>query len=391
LFYDKPNTTLYFVLVQVIKTIPLVKAFLMKNLYLGRNRVLQALGAIGIVLLGSSISAYAQGGRPAPIGKSFEKEAPPKPIIIGLTPKAEIEVVREALDYAKLGKLASNTNAAVYATVVVQTGNSTNVANGTSVLYAFGRVTPVGKEPGDSLTGSLAISTISPTSGNPLPTMQKTNQTIDFSLNAKGRATFLWKIGGKPFLGRAASTIDLSANSKLLHGDIPYFGGGSRVTVRLSHSIFPLQIEEPSPSPKPASAAQPKGMRLRLDSIVKTTNSEDGVNDNICEMYGTLSLGGQKFWDFAPVNTQPNFTHPGTPVFYNIYFDKPETFLLVLAGVIKDEDEWSGDDIMWNASGTQVNLKSVYDSPTKSITINGDRKSESADLILTVSKVSDLY
>ena len=305
----------------------------------------------------------------------------------------EISLIREAIDHAKLGKLGPGVDAAVYATVIVSQPNSVQPANSNNVLYAHGQIFPAGSGAGERLKGTLKLLGVSPSAGNPAPKINDNNQQLDFSLDPKGQGSVLWKLNDKAFLGRPAATIDFGSTSKLLFAETPYFGSGSVVTVRLSNSISPLQIEEPKapPKPAPAPAAKPRGARIRVDTVIKTTNSADGVNDNACEMAGHIKLGGVSIVDTATMTTYAGFKHNGIPRTFDVYFDQPETILLTLSGYLKDSDEWSSDDTMWNATGTQVNLKKLFEANGATFEIPGDRNSESADLLLSASKIADLY
>lgn len=81
-----------------------------------------------------------------------------------------------------------------------------------------------------------------------------------------------------------------------------------------------------------------------------------------------------------------------------MYFDNPDTQKLTVSGSLYDRDGnnpgnlWVGnnDDSMWKPSSQEFDLKQILEERGGTITVAGDRKSENADVKITVQKIADI-
>jgi len=168
------------------------------------------------------------------------------------------------------------------------------------------------------------------------------------------------------------------------------------VIVLLSMVLFPLTY-----TPE-AQAAQPKGIRLKVSCYFRVTNAIDGTRDDEVEIYGTVKFNGSTKWNvsrenaFGAVRDLNKRIEVGEQTF-DVIFGRSSTAVVKIDGFLKDRDESGGDDAMWNPMkrtlsldinklyrmGAQNRLNGLYTS-------FGDRDRESADLMIIVSKVSDI-
>ncbi len=168
------------------------------------------------------------------------------------------------------------------------------------------------------------------------------------------------------------------------------------LVVLLSTVLFPL-----ANTPE-AQAAQPKGIRLNVSCYFRVTNAIDGTRDDEVEIYGTVKFNGRTKWNvprenaFGAVRDLNKRIEVGEQTF-DVIFGRSSTAVVKIDGFLKDRDESGGDDAMWNSMkrtlaldinklyrmGAQNRLNGVYTS-------FGDRDRESADLMIIVSKVSDI-
>lgn len=164
--------------------------------------------------------------------------------------------------------------------------------------------------------------------------------------------------------------------------------------------------------------ANPRGMRVRVRSFFTVTNSDDGVADNVVEVYGIVNFNGQQVWRVArdnarSIDNKPNPNSPDVATTgpqnneietssrtFDVVFGSSSTWNLIVTGYMNDRDKGvlNKDDGMWNPFNIPqvVNIKRMADKLKRRgqeqyFTLAGDRDSESADLTLVVSKISDIY
>lgn len=147
---------------------------------------------------------------------------------------------------------------------------------------------------------------------------------------------------------------------------------------------------------------KPRGMRLRVRGYFDVTNSDDGFRDNDVEVFGIVNLNGQPIWKVARQNAV-NATNKGRKIYtsdrtFDVIYDNPSTWNLIVSGYMNDRDSGSKDDAMWNSYSIPrvINLKKVSDRLTvigdgEESTLLGDRDSESADLHLFFTRSSDIF
>ena len=142
----------------------------------------------------------------------------------------------------------------------------------------------------------------------------------------------------------------------------------------------------------------PRGAHLYVRSHFDVTNSDDGVGDDTVEVYGNVKFNGSTMWN-VPVKDAISITHNDEyhistrGRFYDVIFNDPKTWNMIVTGFLNDHDKLSKDDAMWNPFGLPivVNLKDLFQRKKTVFTLPGDHESESADLILEVNWNSDIY
>lgn len=176
------------------------------------------------------------------------------------------------------------------------------------------------------------------------------------------------------------------------------------------HSAQAARVAKSSCQPP----AKPRGVRLSVLSSFSVTNSSDGLGDNDVEVYGYLHLDGQSAWRVARADAisvggasiQRSRTVRGSKLTFDVIFDDSETWGLKIKGRMHDRDKGSNNDGMWNpyAIGHSINLKVMYDkfygrasekvrklNPSERYVWEGDGESESANLILIIQRVEDIF
>lgn len=153
--------------------------------------------------------------------------------------------------------------------------------------------------------------------------------------------------------------------------------------------------------PRSSNQPQPRGVRLSVYSYFVVTNSEDGVRDRDVEVYGYLNINAKRIWTVQKKNRiegcRPYRRIVAGWYEYEVMFDKPSSWTLLLNGYAKDYDAGSDDDGMWNPRNIPrtVNIKHLYEKQQRSqkaaLTLAGDRQSENADLVLELGTSTLIY
>lgn len=151
----------------------------------------------------------------------------------------------------------------------------------------------------------------------------------------------------------------------------------------------------------PAEAA-PSGIRLKVSCYFRVTNAMDGNRDDEAEIYGEVRFNRFTKWSvtrdnaFGAVRDLNKRIDAGDQTF-DVLFARSSTAIVNIEGFLKDRDESGGDDYMWNPMRRTIalDIRKVYDMGAQRrqngvYTSQGDRSGESADLIIIVSKVSDI-
>lgn len=152
---------------------------------------------------------------------------------------------------------------------------------------------------------------------------------------------------------------------------------------------------------KPSSCANPRGVRLTIYGFWSVTNSEDGFRDNNVEMYGSVRFNGQHVWQVAKQNAISSRNHRNdintASRTFDVIFDDPATWTLRVNGFLYDYDKGSDDEPMWNPRQQirSVNIKRMNDLSKARrdarVYLKGDNDSESADLVVLISKSEDIF
>ena len=167
-----------------------------------------------------------------------------------------------------------------------------------------------------------------------------------------------------------------------------------------------------------STCANPRGMKVRVRSFFTVTNSDDGVADNVVEVYGNVAFNSQRVWNVTrdnarSIDNKPNPNYPDVMTTgpqnneiqtssrtFDVIFDSSTTWNLIVTGYMHDRDKGvlNKDDGMWNPFKMPqvVNIKRMADKLKRRgqeqyFTLAGDRDSENANLTLVVSKVGDIY
>ena len=146
----------------------------------------------------------------------------------------------------------------------------------------------------------------------------------------------------------------------------------------------------------------PRGAHIFVRSYFNVTNSDDGVADRTVEVYGNVRFNGSTMWNVSSKNAIRATEHDKTHIytrgrFYDVIFNDPKTWNMIVTGFLNDHDKLSKDDAMWNPLGLPlvVNIKDLFPRNKTVVprvfTLAGDHDSESADLVLEVGWNTDIY
>ena len=213
-------------------------------------------------------------------------------------------------------------------------------------------------------------------------------------------------IAGKPFLGRPAEIVKLENRYRapFLRGTVIWDGEECTFSIFFS----PMQTtEKPKPvfsDPDPIPSAQKAiGARYQVRGRVVVANAEDGLGDKTCEIIGEVGIKrlrnekGVKvsektkrlFWIVPQdVIKGMEFKFPDN-LFFDVYDDDQSQWRL--EGRFFDNDLDSADDEMWPSQEDALRFNFRTMAGKGEFNYPGDRDSESVEVYITVTKVSDLY
>lgn len=152
-----------------------------------------------------------------------------------------------------------------------------------------------------------------------------------------------------------------------------------------------------------SSCADPRGVRLSVRSFFRVTNADDGFMDNDVEVYGVVNFNGRQVWRTARDNafTARKVANVNaiqvTERTYDVIYNDSRTWRLIITGYLNDSDSGSKDDAMWNPSSMPriVDIKRSIEQAGRGrrgiVILPGDNNSESAELVLQITRESDIY
>lgn len=152
-----------------------------------------------------------------------------------------------------------------------------------------------------------------------------------------------------------------------------------------------------------ARCPAPRGVRLEVRSFFRVTNSDDGFKDNDVEVFGVVNFNGQRVWRTARDNafTMRKFVNDNvievTNRTYDVIYAQPSTHKLIVTGFLNDRDKSSKDDAMWNPLSLPliVDMKGAIEKAAvgrrANIVLAGDNNSESAELVVQITRESDIF
>ncbi len=150
-----------------------------------------------------------------------------------------------------------------------------------------------------------------------------------------------------------------------------------------------------------SSCAPRRGVRLTIYGFWSVSNAEDGFRDNNVEMFGAVNFNGQNVWRVSKQNAisskdRRNSINTASRTF-DVIFDNPATWTLRVNGFLYDFDKGSDNEPMWNPRQQvrNVNIKRMNEQSEARrdarVYLPGDRDSESADLVILISKSEDIF
>ncbi|CAN5331161.1 hypothetical protein BH10ACI2_BH10ACI2_02830 [soil metagenome] len=210
----------------------------------------------------------------------------------------------------------------------------------------------------------------------------------------------------KPFLGRPMEYARFKniPNAPYTSGNVIWDGVETPVSIFLGYEqVNAGTVAIRKPPPKPST---PIGARYQITGHIQIANAEDGVLDSTCEIYGLVRLirfrnekgekiPGEPIMLFKIIEQDVmagmDFKFPNN-LFFDIYDDDKSEYRLDGSFFDRDKGQGlSGDDLMWPDPENPMRFdfrkyagKGEYNYP-------GDRDSESVEVYLTVTKVSDLF
>lgn len=208
-------------------------------------------------------------------------------------------------------------------------------------------------------------------------------------------------ISGKPFLGRPASVVTLEASYRapFSRGKVIWDNEEYGISIFLS----PNQVKAGKPEIRD-TPAKPIGARYQVTGRVVIANAEDGVGDNTCEISGYVFLrqlrdangvkvdkpNGKILFQIIPQDVIKGmvFKFPND-LFFDVYDDDKSQYNL--GGGFVDNDTNSADDAMWPDAANAMRWDFRRMAGQGEHNYPGDRDSESVEVYITVTKVSDLY
>ncbi|RYG66784.1 hypothetical protein EON80_14780 [bacterium] len=226
------------------------------------------------------------------------------------------------------------------------------------------------------------------------------DNALFFNIDTPGslKVGLTWTIAGKPFLGRGQTNYDAKEvpDKNFIRAIGPWQGKLSIIEIYFESRE--VSTTPPPPINIPGGQKKPIGKRYLIQGYFVVTNSEDGIADNTCEVYGDLyAYGlGKKGSPKRPLinyvqgqDLMKGQTIPFTNKFYvDNFFENPMGDQIVIQGAYWDGDLDSADDDMYRATKRFGLEKS---SKLGEINIPGDNDSESLDVRFTVKFVEDLY
>ena len=221
-------------------------------------------------------------------------------------------------------------------------------------------------------------------------------------------------VAGKPYLGRPAEVVTFEKQTfraPYPRGKVIWDGEECTISFFLSPDQTPNKPTPAFPNPDPIPAAKkPVGARYMVTGYMEVTNAEDGLlgADNTCEIYGTIwiklvdknkkNYGDRKVFTLVPQDAMKGFKlNFDKNLLFDRYFDVPNWSYFHIEGSIFDSDGGmanTGDhDRLWETR-KGLRFASLPTDPVGKVikhTIPGDRKSENAEVYITITKVADLF
>ena len=205
-------------------------------------------------------------------------------------------------------------------------------------------------------------------------------------LNANGALDTAFGTNGiASFWNGLANAVALQSDGRIVLGGAATRGGGGSDFGVARYNAAPVA----------------RGVRVRVRGSFLVTNSFDGFANNTVEAYGTVVFGSKIVWNVArakalSVSASPKALFPFSGGTYDVLYNNPSTWTISVNGFMNDADITGSDDTMWNLkkAARLIDLKTLSESaPSRSGTYTwmGDRQSESADLLLNVSRDSYIY
>ena len=221
-----------------------------------------------------------------------------------------------------------------------------------------------------------------------------------------GKVGIQWLIKNKPFLAREIAFFQAEAVGKdsLAARGIDWNGLKRTLIVTLSSQ----RVKASAPPAIRVPSAKPIGKRYKLAGRLVVTNSEDGVWDNTCEIFGNLfyRLGANGGKEESKVERCVTIIEQDANKGFTLHFDKniyldhifadPKTEYFQINSEIQDEDGggMTGDNDIMNANEIRwISLAKLAASVEKDgeWNLEGDRDSENVEIYFTVKFVKDLY
>lgn len=313
-----------------------------------------------------------------------------------------IPLMTDMLNYARTGNIASGTKAAVYATIVIASSGSGFKAGSSKTSYANGALTLAGAKGKEHFEGRFLLAQNSGDASAPFRASRATYVKVRIYQN--GRVSLTTTVPLKNASGVVTTFTSNGADGFLWGRDTT--GSPRLISISFSKGTASTsgKATPPPKPPEPPKPSAPRGMKVRVGGEIRVTNSDDGVADGTVEMFGDIAFNGQERWRVKRPSARDQ--NKGDvilldPMTVDVYFDNASTSILKVTGTLRDRDMHKGefvikgDDAMWNIIPKNhtfaVDLKQMVETQSGKTTLYGDGDSENANVVVTVSKLSDIY